>query len=268
MINKSGYTHVNGDGGVGGVDSNGMSKNGVKVCTGTTVKAISNKSFITVDQLKAALPGKFRKGEFSEVINNINIDLNDDILWGNLRENILSYTSVLADGRYKIGDYINAVKYVSCKLLGSSNIQAFTKTFPDRYQRLIDNQLSGKEISCYVSAYNKNKMVNLILAQTLVPSHVLNADLYQKALNVQVELMMGANSEKVRCDAANSVLTQLKMPETTKIELDIGVKDNSAINDLKATTLELVAQQRKMLIANAMSAKDVAESGLIIDHVE
>jgi hypothetical protein len=36
------------------------------------------------------------------------------------------------------------------------------------------------------------------MAQTLVPSYVLNADLYQKALNTSAELMISAKSEKVR----------------------------------------------------------------------
>ena len=55
---------------------------------------------------------------------------------------------------------------------------------------------NAKDISSFVTSYNKNKLVNLILEQSMIPSWVLNQDMYQKALNVQCELMLTANSEK------------------------------------------------------------------------
>jgi len=174
----------------------------------------------------------------------------------------------MADGRFKIADYVNAVKYVSHKLMGDSNIAAYTKTFPDKYQRFVQNGVDAKDIASYVTAYNKSKLVNLIFEQTLVPSYVLNQDLYQKALNVQAELMITAKSEKVRSDAANSLLTHLKMPETQKVELDIGVEEDSSIATLRATTLELARQQRLMVEAGAMNAQEVAHSKLQVVDVE
>lgn len=221
---------------------------------------------VTMDQFQRVLPKKAKTKVTEEMVDHINSLMGDQQLRENFRENLLSYTGVMADGKYKIGDYINAVKYVSFKLLGSSNIEAYTKTFPDRFQRLVDEGADDKTISSYCTAYNKTQLVNKIMEQTLVPSHVLNADLYQKALNTQAELMTFAKSEKVRTDAANSLLNHLKMPETQKIELDIGVKEDKSINELRATTLELVAQQRKMIEANAMSAQDIAHSKLVIEH--
>jgi hypothetical protein len=103
------------------------------------------------------------------------------------------------------------------------------------------------------------------MEQTLIPSYVLNQDLYQKALNVQAELMLTAKSEKVRSDAANSLLTQLKMPETQKVELSVGIKEDGSIAALRASTLELSRQQRLMMEAGAMNAQEVAHTKLIID---
>lgn len=162
-------------------------------------------------------------------------------------------------------EHISAVKYVSHKLMGATNIEAYSKTFPDKMQRFAAHGVAAKDIASYVTAYNKSKLVNLIFEQTLIPSYVLNQDLYQKALNVQAELMVSANSEKVRCDAANSLLAHLKMPETQKVELEIGVKEDSAIAALRATTMELARQQRLMLEAGAMNAQEVAHSRLVIE---
>lgn len=220
---------------------------------------------IQEEQFKSLLPKQYKGTITQEVMDSINNALTDPIAMEAFKENLLSYTSVMKDGKFKIGDYINAVKYVSLKLLGHSNVKAYFKTFPDRHQKFIDEGTSDKDISAYVAAYNKNKLVNLIMAQTLVPHHVLNNHMYQEALNVQFELMKDAKSEKVRSDAANSLLTHLKPPETTKIELDIGVKEDGIISSLKEKMVELAAIQAKHITLGISSAEEVAKSNLIIE---
>lgn len=221
---------------------------------------------LTVEQFHKALPKGLRNNASQDLVDTVNAIKSDSIVREAYRENLLSYTSVMKDGRFQVGKYVEAVRYVTHKLMGDSNIQAYVKTFPDRYQSFLINGTEEKDIASYVTSYNKNKLVNLILEQTLVPSHILNADMYQKALNVQASLMVDEDiSPKVRSDAANSLLTHLKMPETTKIELDVSVKEDGVINDLRQTTLELVAQQKKMIQAGAMNPKQIAESAIIIE---
>jgi hypothetical protein len=224
-------------------------------------------SVLSLEAFKAALPEKIKKSVNQELIDQINTTLGDPDMYESYRDNLMSYTSVMADGRFKMENYIYAVKYVSHKLMGASNISAYIKTFPDKYNDFVSRGVDSKDIASYVTAYNKSKLVNLIMEQTLIPSYVLNQDLYQKALNVQAELMISARSEKVRSDAANSLLNQLKMPETQKVELSVGVKEDGSIAALRATTLELAKQQRLMVEAGAMSAQQVAHTKLIIDVV-
>jgi hypothetical protein len=220
---------------------------------------------LTVDQFKQALPDKVKKSINQELIDQINTTLSEPELFESYRENLLSYTKVMADGRFKVDSYIQAVKYVSHKLMGCTNIEAYTKTFPDKYQRFVAQGVQAKDIASYVTAYNKSKLVNLIFEQTLIPSYVLNQDLYQRALNVQADLMVNSGSDKVRCDAANSLLTHLKMPETQKVELEIGVKEDSSIGALRQATLELARQQRLAMEAGQMSAQEVAHAKIVID---
>jgi hypothetical protein len=219
----------------------------------------------TIDQFKGALPATLKKSVNPELIQKIQQTLNDPDMYETYRENLLSYTKVMAEGKFKITGYIDAVKYVSHKLMGDSNIAAFSKTFPDKLAKWNAAGMASKDIASYVTAYNKSKLVNLIMEQTLVPSWVLNQDLYQKALNTQAELMMSAKSEKVRSDAANSLLTHLKRPETQKLELDIGVKEDSSIAVLRQATLELAKQQRLAMEAGVMNAQQVAHSRVVID---
>ncbi len=226
---------------------------------------LSGNQALTEEQFVRALPRQLKKTVTPELVSGINKLIADPDMRENFRENLLSYTNVMKDGRFKIGNYVAAVKYVSHKLLGSSNIEAYAKTFPDRFQRLVNEKAADNTISSYATAYNKTKLVTLIMEQTMVPVHILNADMHQKAVNVQAQLMVSASSEKVRCDAANSLLTHLKPPETTKVEMDISVKQDSSIDELRATTRELAQMQRKLIADKNMTVKQVAESKLVLD---
>lgn len=220
---------------------------------------------LTIEQFQATLPAKMKKSVNQELIDQVNGVLTDPGFYENYRDNLISYTSVMADGKFTIDQYLSAVKFVSHKLLGCTNIDAYIKTFPTKHADFVANGVSAKDIASYVTAYNKGKLVNLIMAQTLVPTHVLNADLYQRALNVQADLMMSAKSEKVRSDAAAHLMAALKMPEVVKVEMDIGVKESSAIAELRATTMELSRAQRLAIEAGFQNAEQIAHSKLVID---
>ncbi len=223
---------------------------------------------LTIEQLQRVVPKKMKALVNQKTVDTFNGIVCDDEFREAYRDNLLSYTSVLADGKFKINNYLDAVRYVSFKLMGCTNIEAYTKTFPQRYQKHLMNGTSQKDIASYVTAYNKNKLVNLIMEQSLVPMHVLNLDYYQRAINVSADLMMNASSEKVRCDAANNLMTQLKAPETKKIELDIGVKEGSVIEDLNRASMELAAQQRLQIASGKATALEVAHSVIIEAVVE
>ena len=131
--------------------------------------------------------------------------------------------------------------------------------------------MEERHIDAVVSAYNRGQLVNNIYEQTLVPSHIINQGMYQKALNKLAELMMYAKSEKVQSDSAARLVEALRMPETQKVELDLTVKGDNSINELRDSTLQLVAQQKAMLETGTMTAKQIAHSKLAIidvDHEE
>ena len=224
---------------------------------------------LTMDQFQRALPKRCKNNVNEKIIDKVNEILLDPEMRETYRENLMSYTNVMADGKYKMESYLEAVRYVSHKLMGDTNTTAYIKTFPDRYQRLLNMGKNTQLISNHVTAYNKNRLVNLIMEQTLIPSHILNQDLYQKALNVQASMMVDMSaSPKVRSDAADSLLTHLKAPESKKIELDINIKEDTSIADLRATTMELVAQQKKMIESGVAGVKAIAHSKLLIEDAE
>ena len=222
-------------------------------------------SDLTVVELNDALPKQIRSKVSQELVDAVNGLIADPDMREMYRENIISYTNVLDKGKFKLTNYLDAVRYVSFKLMGETNIKSYIKTFPSKYASFKQTGVSDADVAKYVHAYNKTKLVNLIWEQSMVPFHVLNQDARQKALNTQVELMMHANSEKVRSDAANSVLTHLKPPETAKIELDVGVKETSALAELREVSANLARMQNNVMEAGGMTAKEVAHQSIVIE---
>jgi len=218
---------------------------------------------ITIQEIKERVPKSIRANITQELTDNINNIMKDPDIRDEYRENILGYTDVLQEGKWKFGDYITAIKYVGYKLRGDTNMTAYTKSFPERIKKL---QARGvTDFSSWVVSYGKSKLVNEILSRSMIPTHILNADVYQKAINIQAQLMVTANSEKVRTDAANSLLNHLKPPETAKIEIDMNVKQQDGISDLTKATLELVKAQKLSIESGARTARDIAHSAVIVE---
>lgn len=217
---------------------------------------------MTPDQFKMALPTQFRGNVTQEVMDGVNALLADPNLAEAYRERMIGHTSVLREGKFKLESYLGAVKYVTQKMMNKSNLDAYIATFPDKYQDFVARGVSQKDISSYVSAFNKSKLVNLIMEQALIPAWVGNQDMYQQALSAQFDLGMNASSEKVRVEALNSVLTQLKQPEKTKITLDVSEEVGDVMGAVRKQMQDLADQSRQYIMDGFGNAKEVAAQRL------
>lgn len=197
---------------------------------------------LTLADVKAALPKHLQSAATQSLADKVNSASSDPMAAKNIRDNFVSYSGILSEGKFKLESYLDAVTYVSYKMMNLTNEQAYIKTFPQRYQRLAQEQ-KLVDLSSYVAAYHKGKLVNMIMEQSLIPSWVLNQDAYQEAINTQVDLMRNAQSEKVRSDAANSILTHLKRPETKEVNLNLGVKEDEGMKALKGMLNDLAEKQ-------------------------
>ena len=217
---------------------------------------------LTLGEVQASLPANMKSAADQSLVDTLNAIAVDPLIAEQIRENFISYAGVMRDGKFKTEDYLAAIQYVSFKLMGDSNKDAWARAFPQRYALLKARGASEKEISAHVAAYSKGKLVNAILDQSMVPTYLLNADLYQKALNVQADLMITANSEKVRSDAANSLIMALKKPDAVKGQIDLNVKDSSGMNELK-NILGQMAQQQQQLLREGAGIKTITDARII-----
>ena len=224
-------------------------------------------SDLTVEIVKKVMPGRLRGAITQGLVDKINTISTDPILTDEIKKNFLGYTGILQDGKYKTEDYLNAVVYVSYKLMGYSNIDSYIKTFPQRYQVLVSKGLPQKDIAAYVTAYNRGKLVNKILEQTLVPTWVLNQDVYQKAINTQAALLNSKN-EKVRFMAADSILTHLAKPEKAGPLVNIEMSQNTGIEDLRETLVKLAEVQQNLIKQGKATTEQIAEQKIIEAEVD
>lgn len=217
---------------------------------------------LTQEQVEKALPVTLRSAVTQSLVARINNAVSDPEEAQMVRENFLSYSTVLKEGRHKTEDYLSAVMYVSFKLMDMTNQEAYARAFPTRYAALLAKGMTAKDISAYVSAYHKGKLVNKIMEQALVPTWVLNQDLHQKAINHLAHLMLNAYSEKVQSDSANALLTHLAKPKEVGPLININVENASGVDEMR-DMLTKMAKQQQELIANGVTAKTIASQNIM-----
>lgn len=217
---------------------------------------------IELDAVKKQMPKWHRSLLTQEYLDKIEQSVQNSEIAEQFKENFITYLNVLSKGKYKMDDYVRAVKYVSFKLLGYSNIKAYAAVFPGRYQRLVDE--GSDRIDAYVSAYARNKLVNLIYEQTMVPTYVLNAPLHQEALNELANMIKDpAVRGMVKVKACEAILAYTKPPEVVKGEITIGIEQQDTISELREVTEHLANVHRALLEKGNKSLAQIAEANII-----
>ena len=187
---------------------------------------------ITVPMLQDAVTKSLRSSVDQVLVDEIN-SLTDPIMQECYADNLICFGSVLEEGKYSLPQYLNAVRYVSYKLMGDNNEKAHRKTFPEKHVDWKARGIKKKRISNYIYAYNGGKMVMAMLRQAVIPTTILNAGKFQSALNVLCDI---ASDDKVlpkdRVAAADSLVRHLKPLEVATVAADAVVHSDDTIEQL------------------------------------
>ncbi len=218
------------------------------------------------EDITKLLPSK-KKGLVTEdMVKTINDVASDPLIADEFKTNFITYNSVISSGKYSVEEYNNAIHFLTLIMLENKDIDAYEKVFPERYNRLITKGLTRSKISAYVSNYKNTALVAKLLEQSLVPSFIVNAPLYQEALNHSRFLMFNAKSETVQQKAAETILTQLKAPEAAKLEVDISINKGEIVDDYEAVMRDIAKRKREAIIAGA-SAKEIANISTSVENI-
>lgn len=219
---------------------------------------------LTATEIESALPPHLRTAVTPQFVDKVNNIIVDPLEAEEFQKNFITYNKVLTEGKYKTDDYLNAVAYVTYKLLGYSNKDAYTKTFPDRVRKMVAMGYDEKRQSAAISNYHKGQLVMGILQQSVVPAFVLHQGKVHQAIGVLAEVMEDpAALNKDRVAAADALLKHLTPPEQKEVNINLGVNPNSGMEELKAQIQDLAIAQRQAIQSGVVSVRGVAEMPLI-----
>lgn len=218
---------------------------------------------MTIEELIAITPKNRHKYINQEMVDKINLAEKNGDFEGELEKDIISFSNVLKDGRYKLTDYFKAVEFCAHYLNGSSQVDAYLKTFPEIAKRRI---LEGK--TSYATGappmYFKGDLVQKILAQAQIPVRLFHHHKQHEAINTLFDLMTSPKAtDRIKMESADKLLAHLKEPEAQKIELDIGVKEDESVQDLQMAMKELARQQRELIEGGHLTAKQIANQQIV-----
>ena len=221
---------------------------------------------IGITEIKPLVPRKMGNSLTPVMINRLNTADKDSFIQETIENIFRGYLGLLSEYNYGMEEYIDASIFVGYKFHGYTNLDSFKRTFPQRYNNYILNGADTKEVAAIASGYSRRGVVSKLIEQSMSKMWVLNMDNYQAAIDVQVDLMKNAKSEKVRCDAANSVLTHLGKPRDTIINnhVNVDLREHTGLTDLRDELAEL-AQQQLNMINQGISAKEIIEVNPLTD---
>jgi len=174
-------------------------------------------------------------------------------------QQLVTFSSTLKNGRYKALDYIRAVQYCTYRQMNKSMTESYRLTFPDRLEKNGKPKPKGT-IEAAASIYDKTALVQGILSQVQIPLHIMMMPERVKAANVLAYLMMNAENERVQMEAADKLLNHINVPETHKIELDVGFKADETLQELNGKLDALANMAQKKIEAGIITPVQVIES--------
>lgn len=226
--------------------------------------------YFIAEDLQSLMPNHATQEVKDKVTNAVNMFVGDVDAEEReaYKEALMGYSYVMKTGKYTTTDYLRAIRYVTIRQTGATQMEAYSRVFPERIERMKEQGRSNKYMSGIASQYNQTKLVSTIVEQSLIPVHLMNLDLYQEAINVQANLMRTAKSEMVRHKAADSLMDKLRAPEKVQMEINVGANTRSDLEAIRIETEKLAELQRKQLSIGGLTMRDMVEKttiGVIVE---
>lgn len=216
----------------------------------------TNQQTVTVEDLKKALPS--RKSTITEeVVDLINASQTEAEFQGEtLLESMITYEKVMNNNKAGIREYLYAIKFCAYLMSMEDNLtEAYKKTFSDRdFVRDRMDATPGTDdynaLTSAASRYRKSKLVVDLLTISQVPIGIMFGAARYKAIMTLADIMTNSRYDRDRINAADKLLLHTESKDI-KIDLEIGVREDSAVVNLNNQLSELAARQKLMLEAGA-----------------
>ena len=217
---------------------------------------------VTKADLQNAIPDR-KNAITDELVDLINqIQTEPEFQGETMVQTMITYQNALKGARVSMRAYVNAIRFCAYLVSMDDNYtEAYKRTFYDTDFVKVRANVSTSdpryaELTSAASRYRRSKLVVDILTLSQVPLDMLFAGYRYKAMAVLAETMVTAKLDRDRIQAARSVLEMTKS-DTIKVDLDVGVKESSAVASLKTQLAEMAAQQVALLNSGTTSLKEL-----------
>lgn len=229
---------------------------------------------VTMEDMKRLFPKK-KESITEELITIINDANNNPFFSGDeFMNNILTYKDVMEKQKASLKDYLAAIRF--CAYLESEDYnltEAYKKSHchTEFVRERLDsptNSAEYKSLTNAASRYRKRPLIVQILTQSQLGLHLMFQGEQYRAINVLSDIMVNGKSEMARVAAAKELLANTKAPETHKIELDIGIRNESAMESLNAQLAQFAVESMNQLMAGKTDLKTLGSMTVIEDNEE
>jgi hypothetical protein len=228
---------------------------------------------LTVADVRLAMPKK-KNFVTQEAVDIINASMDDPEFQGeSLLQTASTYESVLKNARASVPEYLNAIRFCAYLMTNESNYtEAYKKTFRERefvQSRLMLPTDSPKytELTSAASRYRRTKLVVDILTASQVPLDLIFTGYRYKAIGVLAAVMENGRYDRDRVSAAKELLAATKGADNIKIELDVGVTESSAVEQLNNQLAEIAAKQLQLLQGGAATLGEFGAMKIKSDEI-
>ena len=218
---------------------------------------------LTVEQLQRAIPSRKNTitPDLVKVINEVSKE--PEFQGESLLTVMLTHQGAMEKHRASVQDYIYALRFCAYLITEEDNlVNAYRRAFADRefvYSKA-GCKTDSPEYAALTSAASRyrrnNKLVADLLVYSQAPLEIMFLGWRYKAVGVLADTMMNAKLDRDKINAAKELLVATKGPETKRIELDIGVKENSAIASLNEQLSVMAGKQVMLLESGARELSD------------
>ena len=241
---------------------------------------VGNGKEVTLFDLQCAMPSK-KNVVTQEIVDIINkVQEEPEFQGETLLQTMVTYQNVLQNAKVGIKEYISAIRFCAYLISMDDNYtEAYKRTFFDRKfvkdrVNLDTNDPRYGELTSAASRYRRSKLVVDVLTLSQVPLVLLYGGLRHKAIGVLANTMMTAKYDRDKISAAEKLLQHTADMSTTKIDLDIRVKESSAVQNLTEQLAQIASTQKTLLEAGATTLgrfgalKPVDEDAIDVDIEE
>ena len=224
---------------------------------------------ITIDDIKTALPHK-RGAITQEAVDIINRSMTEPEFQGeSLLKTANIYEGVLKGAKASIPEFLNAIRF--CAYISTTNsnyTEAYKRVFSDREfvkarRGLPTDSPQYIELTSAASRYRRSKLVVDLLTVSQVPLDLIFSGQRYKAIGVLAQIMETGKYDRDKINAAKELLAATKGADNVKIELDVGIKENTAVKQLQEQLASIAAKQKLYLEHGVSDLKEFGSMKVI-----